>query len=105
MVYKTMLMNLFSRLSIFCLCVIISFKSIAQDVSGYQLPPKVIADMLLAPLPPTVKVDGKLNYMVQLQRSQYPTVEELGQPEVKIAGLRINPNNFSPKIAKAVSKV
>jgi dipeptidyl aminopeptidase/acylaminoacyl peptidase len=96
MVYKTMLMNLFFRLSSFCLCFFISYQSIAQDVSGYQLPPKVIADMLLAPLSPMVQVDSKLNFMVQLQRSQYPTVEELGQPEVKIAGLRINPNNFSP---------
>ena len=30
-----------------------------------------------------------------MERSFYPTVEELGQPEFKIAGLRINPNNFS----------
>lgn len=33
--------------------------------------------------------------MLVMERSFYPTVEELGQPEFKIAGIRINPNNFS----------
>jgi len=89
-------MNLLKRLSGFCFLLLIAASSLAQDVSGYQLPPKEIADMLLAPLAPTVQVDGNIKYMVQFQRSQYPTVEELGQPELKIAGLRINPNNFSP---------
>lgn len=89
-------MKLLKRLPFFCFLLFIASSSIAQDVSGYQLPPKVIADMLLAPLAPAVQVDGKMKYMVQFQRSQYPSVEELGQPEVKIAGLRINPNNFSP---------
>ncbi|MCF8342004.1 MAG: prolyl oligopeptidase family serine peptidase [Chitinophagaceae bacterium] len=89
-------MKLLKRLSFFCFLLFTAASSMAQDVSGYQLPPKVISDLLLAPLPPTVQVDGKMKYMVQFQRSQYPTVEELGQPEAKIAGLRINPNNFSP---------
>lgn len=89
-------MKLLKRLPFFCFLLFIASSSIAQDASGYQLPPKVIADMLLAPLAPAVQVDGKMKYMVQFQRSQYPSVEELGQPEAKIAGLRINPNNFSP---------
>ena len=89
-------MKLLNRLSFFCFLLFTAASTIAQDVSGYQLPPKEIADMLLAPLAPAVQVDGNLKYMVQFQRSQYPTVEELGQPEAKIAGLRINPNNFSP---------
>jgi hypothetical protein len=89
-------MKLLKRLSFFCFLLFTAASTIAQDVSGYQLPPKEIADMLLAPIAPTVQVDGNIKYMVQFQRSQYPTVEELGQPEIKIAGLRINPNNFSP---------
>ena len=31
-----------------------------------------------------------------MERPSYPLVEELGQAEFKIAGLRLNPNNFSP---------
>lgn len=67
----------------------------AQDKSGYQIPPKEIADMLLAKPTPAVRIDSKANWMLISERNSYPGVEELGQPELKVAGLRINPNNFS----------
>ena len=68
----------------------------AQDAVSYQLPPKDIADLLLAKPTPAVKIDSKAEWMLLSERNSYPTVEELGQPENKIAGLRLNPNNFSP---------
>jgi len=40
-------------------------------------------------------VDGKAEWMFQVSRNSYPTVEELGQPESRIAGLRINPLNYA----------
>ena len=67
----------------------------AQDNTGYQVPPKVIADLLLAAPTPNVSVNGSAKYMLVMERNSYPTVEELGQPELKIAGLRINPLNAS----------
>jgi len=67
----------------------------AQDNSAYQVPPKVIADLLLAPPTPGISVNGTAKYMLVMERNSYPTVEELGQPELKIAGLRINPLNAS----------
>ncbi len=68
----------------------------AQDATNYQLPPKEIADLLLAKPTPDVSIDSKGEWMFQSERNSYPTVEELGQPEIRIAGLRLNPNNFSP---------
>lgn len=68
----------------------------AQDAVGYQLPPKEIADILLAKPTPGVSIDGKAEWMLLSERNSYPTVEELGQPELRIAGMRINPNNYSP---------
>ena len=67
----------------------------AQESTSYQKPSKEVADLLLAPPTPTISVDGKAQLMLVMERSFYPTVEELGQPEFKIAGIRINPNNFS----------
>ncbi len=67
-----------------------------QDAVSYQTPPKVIADLLLAKPTPAVSVDSKAEWMLLSERNSYPTVEELGQPENKVAGLRLNPNNFSP---------
>ena len=69
----------------------------AQDAVSYQAPPKVIADLLLAAPTPSVSVDGSATWMLLSGRNSYPTVEELGQPEIRVAGLRLNPNNFSPR--------
>lgn len=68
----------------------------AQNAASYQTPPKDIADLLLAKPTPAVSVSGKGEWMLLSERESYPDVEELGQPELKIAGLRLNPNNFAP---------
>lgn len=67
----------------------------SQSSSMYKLPPKEIADLLLAKPTPTVSMDKKGEYLLIMERDSYPDVEELGQPEVKVAGLRLNPENFS----------
>lgn len=66
-----------------------------QDNTSYKLPPKDIMELALAEPTPSVLVDGKGEWMILANRNPLSTVEELGQPEVRIAGLRINPNNFS----------
>ncbi|MCX6319734.1 MAG: prolyl oligopeptidase family serine peptidase [Bacteroidetes bacterium] len=82
---------------LFCLLAItVSHHLFAQDDVGYKTPPKAIADMLLAKKSPAVSVDNKANWMLLLESSNYPSVEELARPEWKIAGLRINPANFTP---------
>lgn len=68
----------------------------AQDDDGYTLPPKDIADMLMAKPTPGVSVDDKGEWMLFTESNSYPSVEELARPELKIAGLRINPANFGP---------
>jgi dipeptidyl aminopeptidase/acylaminoacyl peptidase len=70
--------------------------AVSQDAVSYQTPPKDIADLLLAKPTPGVSLDGKGEWMVLSERNSYPTVEELGQPELRIAGMRLNPNNYSP---------
>lgn len=67
----------------------------AQD-EGYKTPPKEISDLLLAKPTPAVSIGGKAGWLLLMERNSYPSVEELAQPELKIAGLRINPNNFAP---------
>jgi dipeptidyl aminopeptidase/acylaminoacyl peptidase len=85
----------FSILSIIAFALV-TLQSIAQEANTYQLPPKQIADLLLAPPTPSISVDGKAKHMLIMERPSYPMVEELGQAEFKIAGLRLNPNNFTP---------
>lgn len=74
----------------------VSLNSVAQDAVSYQTPPKEIADLLLAKPTPGVSIDGKAEWILFSERNSYPSVEELALPEYRIAGLRLNPNNYSP---------
>ena len=69
---------------------------LAQDAINYQVPPKEITDLLLAKPTPGVSIDSKAEWMLFSERNSYPSVEELAMPEYRIAGMRINPNNYSP---------
>ncbi len=68
----------------------------AQDAVNYQTPPQAITDLLLAKPTPGVSIDSKAEWMLFSERNSYPSVEELAMPEYRIAGMRINPNNYSP---------
>lgn len=78
-------------LLIFCGCCLSAYP---QTGSTYQVPPDAIRDLVLAPPVPDVSFNGSNDYMVQLHRSSLPPLEELAQPEHRIAGLRLNPSNF-----------
>lgn len=84
---------------------LLSLVSNAQTDDGYKLPPKDIADMLLAKPAPNVSVDDKGEWMLLTDVSLYPSVEELARPEYRIAGLRINPNNFAPSRQNYISNI
>src|SRR5690242_1247115 len=77
----------------------------AQDDGIYQLPPKDISDMLLAKPTPNVSVDDKVEWMLFTQSNSYPSVEELARPELRIAGMRINPNNYAPSRQNFINDV
>lgn len=78
------------------LFVLACFTAKAQNDFSYKVPPKDISDLVMAPPTPSISVDSKGQWMLLMQRASYPTVEELAQPELRIAGLRLNPANFGP---------
>jgi hypothetical protein len=75
---------------------LICFHLNAQDAIEYKTPPAAIMNLATAKPSPGVSINDKGDWMLIIERSAMPTVEELAQPELRIAGLRINPNNFSP---------
>ncbi|WP_157523516.1 S9 family peptidase [Mucilaginibacter ginkgonis] len=83
------------KLYLFTLLALPSFGAFAQNAVTYKLPPKDMADMLLAKPIPAVSADSKGEWILLSERNSYPSVEELARPELRIAGLRINPANFS----------
>lgn len=67
---------------------------IAQETS-YQRPPAVIEEIALANLSPITRISDNNQWLLQLERSPYRSIAKLAQPELKIAGVRINPVTFN----------
>jgi dipeptidyl aminopeptidase/acylaminoacyl peptidase len=63
----------------------------APSTSGYQLPPKVIVDILDAAPTPTVTVAPNRQMVALLERKSMPGITALAEPIHRIAGARINP--------------
>jgi len=77
----------------------------AQDAGGYQKPPKDILDLVLVEPTPAVALDPGNEWMLLLGRSDYPSIAELAEPELRIAGLRINPANFGPSRSSGATSI
>lgn len=78
-------------------CVLtVSITAKSQDALTYQTPPKPLADLVTVPPTPDVRLSGKGDLMLLLEQAAAPGIAELAQPELKIAGLRLNPANTGP---------
>jgi len=65
--------------------------TVAWAENDYKMPPKAIADLVDAPGTPGVSVSPNKKHILILERASLPSIEELSQPELRLAGLRINP--------------
>jgi dipeptidyl aminopeptidase/acylaminoacyl peptidase len=62
----------------------------------YQKAPKLIADVLNAPTPPLELLSPTRDRLLLIETARYPTIAELSEPMLRLAGLRINPATFGP---------
>ena len=68
--------------------------AMAQD-GGYQMPPAPLQAVVDAPRAPTLSLSPKRNLAAVLPTPSLPSISEVAQPELKLAGLRINPRTYS----------
>ncbi len=76
---------------LFVVVLLFAVNSFAQET--YQKPPKEILDVLNAPAIPATSVSPAKDKIALLEPLRYPPISELAQPMLRLAGLRINPNN------------
>ena len=57
----------------------------------YRMPPKQIAEIVDAPPTPAVSLGPNGDWMLLMARPSLPSIDELAQPELRLAGLRIKP--------------
>ncbi|MEV4883034.1 S9 family peptidase [Chitinophaga ginsengisegetis] len=93
------------RKLILSLSLFITLHTYAQDALKYQTPPKSILDLAMAAPSPSTDFNSKGDVMLIMERTSYPTIEELSQPEYKLAGARINPANFGPSRAGYITAI
>ena len=68
----------------------------AQGPKGYQTPPDAIAALVNAPSTPGVSFSPDRKWMLLLEQPGYPSIAEVAQPELRLAGIRINPKTNGP---------
>ena len=59
---------------------------------NYQQPPSEIIDLVDVPRAPFVQMDRKGRYLLLFHRNQYAAIQDLCQDEMRLAGIRVNPN-------------
>ena len=70
----------------------ISYASLnAQENIKYQTPPAEIMELADYERAPSVMIDSRNEYLIFTYRNTYKSLDELNQPELRLAGLRINP--------------
>lgn len=66
-----------------------------QAKSGYQLPPAALQAVVDAPRAPSMHLSPHRDWAALVQTPALPGIREVAQPELKLAGLRINPRSYS----------
>ena len=67
----------------------------AQVNLGYQKPPQVMIDLVDSTKNHSVIFSNKAAFMAISEEILYPSITEVSQPFLKLAGLRVNPKNYS----------
>src|SRR6188508_95789 len=75
------------------LAVLVCIPAIATADTKYETPPAAIAKLVTAaPLPSTSLGPDRATLLLATART-YPGIAEVAEPELRLAGLRINPKN------------
>jgi len=64
--------------------------------TAYQKPPQAVLDILNAPASPQVSLSPAGDLIALVDTVRYPSIAELAQPMLRLAGERINPNTNGP---------
>jgi len=71
----------------------------------YQMPPHEMIDLVDAPLTPGVKISPDGRWMLLTEYPYLTTIKELAKPELGLAGLLLNPENFGTSRETSYNKI
>jgi dipeptidyl aminopeptidase/acylaminoacyl peptidase len=70
----------------------------ADAPRGYQKPPEAIRKILDIPPPPAGSLSPGRDYLVLADQRLYPSIGDLSQPFLRLAGIRIDPTSNGPRL-------
>lgn len=73
-------------------CIIMTNKLQSQEKLTFQTPPQEILELVDIERPPIVSMDSKSEKILFYYRNPFKSLSDLNKPELKLGGLRINPN-------------
>jgi dipeptidyl aminopeptidase/acylaminoacyl peptidase len=71
-------------------------EAVRADDTVYRVPDQTLADIIDAPKTPSFSIGPEREWAVMVRRPGYPSIAELAEPELRLAGLRIKPDSRSP---------
>lgn len=85
----------------------IAFAQSAREGSeeGYRIPPKEMADIILAPATPTVSFSPLKNKFAIFQINNLPTNQEQSREDVRLAGQRVLTSINSPLVKSVITQI
>ena len=78
---------------------------VTQETTGYLTPPPEIVDILDARPIPQVVVSPTGNVLALLSRPAMPSIAELAQPMLRLAGYRLNPRTNGPHRQAGITRI
>jgi hypothetical protein len=74
----------------------------ASDAPKYALPPQAIVDLFDAEFLPQTSLSPGKQVVAVMKARAYPTIAELSQPMLRLAGSRVNPKTNGPHRASGL---
>ncbi len=71
----------------------------------YQKPPKEVLNVLDAPATPTLAVNPAKTYATLAQSARYPSIAEVSEPMLRLAGMRIDPRTNGLHLAPHILEI
>nr|MDQ3041967.1 S9 family peptidase [Acidobacteriota bacterium] len=81
-----------SKIFLLSTVVLLSALNLFAQTTNYQKPPKDVMDVLNAAVTPQTSISPAKDKILLIEPLAYPSIVELSQPMLRLAGLRINPN-------------
>jgi dipeptidyl aminopeptidase/acylaminoacyl peptidase len=88
-----------SRIGLIALALVAVAATHLSAQEAYQTPPQVLARLVDAPQTPAASLSPERDLLLLMDRPALSSIERLAEPELRLAGLRINPANSGPSRA------